>query len=72
MKYNLFFKEATKFSVVRYSAMQNRFGIYHFYNILKKNLTQVGIENRPDLVRNCDEPGLNLGSVRSYPKGDEI
>ena len=52
--------------------MQNPFVIYHFDNILKKNLTQVGIENRPDLVRNCDEPELNLGSVRSYPKGDEI
>ena len=52
--------------------MQNRFVIYHFYNILKKNLTRVGIENHPDLVQNCDEPGLNLGSVRSYPKGGEI
>ena len=52
--------------------MQNPFVIHHFDNILKKNLTQVGIENCPDLVWNCDEPGLNLGSVRSYPKGDEI
>ena len=57
MKQNNFsLKEATKLCVARYNATKNPFVIYHFYDILEKTLTQLGIES-PDLVWNCDESG---------------
>ena len=55
---NLSLKEATKLSVACYNATKNLFVIYQIYDILEKTLTQLGIKNCLDLVRNCDESGL--------------
>ena len=41
-----------------HNATKNLFVIYQIYDILEKTLTQLGIKNCLDLVRNCDESGL--------------
>ena len=55
---NLSLKEATKLCVDRYNATKNPFIVYHFYDILEQTINDLGIENRPDLLWNCDESGL--------------
>ena len=55
---NLSLKEATKLCVARYNATKNPFIVYHFYDILEQTINDLGIENRPDLLWNCDESGL--------------
>ena len=55
---NLSLKEATKLCVARYNATKNPFIVYHFYDILEQTINDLGIQNRPDLLWNCDESGL--------------
>ena len=51
-------KQATTLSAARYNATKNPFIIYHFYEILESKIKELGIENRGDLIWNCDESGL--------------
>ena len=55
---NLSLKEATKLCVTRYNATKNPFIVYHFYDILEEAIKDLGIENRPELLWNCDESRL--------------
>ena len=71
---NLSLKEATKLCVARYNATKNPFIVYHFYDILEQTINDLGIENRPDLLWNCDESGFhtNLKNAKSFLKKDKI
>ena len=51
-------KQATTLSNARYAATKNPFIIYHFYDMLEKTIKSLGLEERPDLIWNCDESGM--------------
>ena len=51
-------KDATKLSVCRYNATRNPFIIYHWYDLVIETIQEMKLENRPDLIWNCDESGL--------------
>ena len=55
---NLSIKDATKLSVCRYNATRNPFIIYHWYDLVIETIQEMKLENRPDLIWNCDESGL--------------
>ena len=55
---NLSLKNATKLNVACYGATKNPFIIYHFYDISEITIKDLGIENRSNFFRNCDELGL--------------
>ena len=55
---NLSAKQAITLSTARYNATKNPFIIYHFYELLQETVAKLGIQNRPDLIWNCDESGL--------------
>ena len=55
---NLSLKQGTKLSVPRYNSTKNPFIIYHFYDILEETIDKLNIQNRPDLIWNCNESGL--------------
>jgi len=57
-KGNLSAKQATTLSRARYNATKNPFIIYNFYDLIERTISQLGLEDRPDLVWNCDETGL--------------
>ena len=61
-------KTATKLSKTRQNATKNPFIINHsdhWFDILEKTVKDLGLEDRPDLIRNADE----LKSVRSFLLG---
>lgn len=51
-------KQATTLSTARYNATKNPFVIYHYYDLLGETIKKLGLEERPDLIWNCDESGL--------------
>ena len=55
---NLSSKQATTLSTSRYNATKNPFVIYDFYDLVEKTIDELGIQDRPDLIWNCDESGL--------------
>lgn len=55
---NLSSKQATTLSTARYNATKNPFVIYQYYDLLDKTVNDLGLQNRPDLIWNCDESGL--------------
>ena len=57
-KNNLSLKEATKLSQPRYNATKNPFVIYHYFDLLEKIISNLGLENKPEVIWNCDESGL--------------
>ena len=57
-KNNLSLKEATKLSRPRYNATKNPFVVYHYFDLLEKTISNLGLENKPEVIWNCDESGL--------------
>ena len=55
---NLSAKKGTTLSTSRYNATKNPFIIIHFYDLLEKSVSDLGLQERPDLIWNCDESGL--------------
>ena len=55
---NLSLKDATKLSKERHNATRNPFIIYRFYDMPQKTVNELGLENRADLICNCDETGM--------------
>ena len=55
---NLSVKKVTTLSTSRYNATKNPFIIKHFYDLLEKSVSDLGLHERPDLIWNCDESGL--------------
>lgn len=51
-------KQAATLSNARYAATKNPFIIYHFHDLLEKTVEELGVEDRPDLIWNCDDSGL--------------
>ena len=51
-------KETTKISSARYNARKNPFAIFHYFDILQEAIEKLKIRDRPDLIWNCDESGL--------------
>ena len=51
-------KDATKLSKERHNATRNPFIVYRFFDLLEKTVKEMEIENRPDLLWNCDETGM--------------
>ena len=51
-------KDATKLSKERHNATRNPFIIYRFYDLLGKVVEDLLLDNRPDLIWNCDETGM--------------
>jgi len=57
-RHNLSLKEATKLCRARYNATKNPFIINNFYDMLEQIVKDLGLENKPHLIWNCDESGL--------------
>ena len=55
---NLSLQHATKLCKARRNATKNPFIINHWYDLLEKTISNLQLENRPDLIWNVDEPGL--------------
>ena len=55
---NLSLKHAAKLSKARRNATKNPFIIKHWYDLLEKTISNLQLENRPDLIWNVDESGL--------------
>ena len=51
-------KETTKLSSARYNARKNPFVTFHYFDILQEAIEKLKTRDRPDLIWNCDEPGL--------------
>ena len=57
-KNSLSLKEATKLSRAWYNATKNPFIIYNYFDLLEKTIHELGLQNRAELIWNCDESGL--------------
>ena len=55
---NLSLKHATKSCKARRNVTKNPFIINHWYDLLEKTISNLELENRPDLIWNVDESGL--------------
>lgn len=58
MRYGLTLRVPENIATYR-SSMANRSILNEFYDKLQRLLLKLGIENRPDLIWNCDETGLS-------------
>ena len=57
-KNSLSLKEATKLSRARYNATKNPFIIYNYFDLLEKTIHELRLQNRTELIWNCNESGL--------------
>ena len=57
-KNDLSLKEPTKLSQLRYNATKNLFVVYHYFDLLEKTISNLGLENKPEVIWNCNESGL--------------
>ena len=42
----------------RYNATKNPFVVYDYFDLLEKTITYLGLENKPEVISNCNESGL--------------
>ena len=41
-----------------YNPTNNPFVVYHYFNLLEKTISNLGLENKPEVIWNCNESGL--------------
>ena len=52
-------KEARKLSRARYNVTKNQFIIYNYFDLLEKTIHELRLQNRTELIWNCNESGLS-------------
>lgn len=54
-------REAQKLCRPRYNATKNLFAVHHDFYLLEKTITNLGLENEPQVIWKCDKSELLHG-----------
>ena len=51
-------RDAAKLCRPSYNATKNLFAVYHYFDLLEKSITNLRLQNKPQVIWDCDKSGL--------------